>query len=397
MKDLIYWRNFCSTYDTHYLDIMSINSKALLKKYLKLNVKFKSLQRILELYFNSPKIIKCDILTDIISLSYHTSIIYKKNIYIFGEHHNPKSICSLSKDNVCNVYDFVINMLNTPKMIDFYLEAPIFSDQIPETITSSLDKFNIKFKSCLDKIKNCKYPNVRFHSTDVRLSKSSSSDFFTELFFSISFLYDYIIGENLEKYNQSLATLSNILENKIYNDEKLNYEKNIKSYDELISYILNYYNSTKIMKQYESVFNKHIKQILMEYLYDEITNLNLKYFKLSDIKTLINKLSKDKLPTDNEIIKNIKAFSLNWLKLTTYFMDVYLMSRLFRSFKQVDYQNSKDAENIIIYVGYEHADNYRKILKKLAFKQIFHETSKKNEYCINISKLKYPLFHSNIY
>ena len=177
----------------------------------------------------------------------------------------------------------------------------------------------------------------------------------------------------------------------------MEYEKSIKSYDSLINYILNYYNSTKIMKQYESISNKHIKQILIEYLYDEITNLNLKYFKLSDIKILVNKLSKNELPTDNEIMKNIKSFSLNWLNLTTYFMNVYLMSRLFRSFKQIDYQNSKDAENIIIYIGYEHSDNYRKILKKLAFKQVFNETSKKGEYCINISKLKYPLFHSNVY
>ena len=66
---------------------------------------------------------------------------------------------------------------------------------------------------------------------------------------------------------------------------------------------------------------------------------------------------------------------------------------MFRRFKQVKYQNSKEPENIIIYVGDKHAKTYRKMLKQLSFKEEFKSKSKSGEFCIDITDLDLPLFY----
>ena len=50
MTDLIYWRNFCFTYDIKYLNKISEKGRDIIRKYLNSSVKFKGLQRILQLY-----------------------------------------------------------------------------------------------------------------------------------------------------------------------------------------------------------------------------------------------------------------------------------------------------------------------------------------------------------
>src|SRR5271169_897766 len=96
------WKNFIKTYDIKYLKNLKrefINEKLQKIKHSK------DLKRILNLYLLNPPIQKCNVLTNVISLSYHTSKEYNKKIYIFGEHHEPEDKCSIEKDK-CNVYDF---------------------------------------------------------------------------------------------------------------------------------------------------------------------------------------------------------------------------------------------------------------------------------------------------
>src|SRR5579875_1463537 len=114
------WNKFCNTYDINYLNNLSVKSKAIVKRYIKYNVKYKGLQRILELYFkNSLNNIKyCNLITPIKSLSYHTSSKYNKQIYIFGETHSSVETCFTNK---CNVFEFIVNnILNIPKFIDLF-------------------------------------------------------------------------------------------------------------------------------------------------------------------------------------------------------------------------------------------------------------------------------------
>src|SRR5579872_5883515 len=95
--DLVYWNEFCRTYDIKYLDKLSENTKLLLKDIINKNIKFKGLQRILYLYFNKiDKItIKCNVIASLMSLSYHISPKYNKYIYIFGENHFSQSKCNV--------------------------------------------------------------------------------------------------------------------------------------------------------------------------------------------------------------------------------------------------------------------------------------------------------------
>jgi hypothetical protein len=406
--DIIYWRNFCTTYDIYYLNLLSDKSKTILKTYLNKNVKFKGLQRILNLYFKPQPQLKCNVLTDIVSLSYHTSHVYKKKIYIFGESHNLKENCSIKKKNSCNVYDFIKHMFNIPKMMDMFLETPtiIKGGKYRKTLieSSPLMKFSNRFENCLDLIKKCKNSNVRFHNTDVRKGKSKNLPFFMKLEINIVDTLFYAFRyHDLKIYKMALKEINELLSDSDRNE----YIKNSKSYDLFIPYLLNVYNKFKILRQLEKIPYKHVKNILTNYLYSKISKIDLKYFQLDKIISIISKFPKDHIPFElfDDLVYLLKYVRENLIELTANFMDFYLMSRLFRRFKQINFQNSKEPENIIIYVGDIHADNYRAILKKLDFQQefitkakgIFVERYDKDwETCIDISKLKYPLFEMKL-
>jgi len=385
----IYWHNFCVTYDVRFLSLLDPKVKNIVKTFIHNNVKFKGLQKIIELYFNKQTIPKYDILTDILSLSYHTSSIYFKNIYLFGEDHYPGKKCNLLKINEIKkeikderkgikCVDFIIeNITKIPKFIDLFLELPIQNNSYSP------------FSNNLLKLTEQKRDNIRIHNSDIR--NIDGNNFFIELsriadleaFVSINDLNNYIIV--LDHLNHFLTSEKYIKDRKVYEHV---IEK--QSYKNFMNYIISIYNQFKLNKQYESAY-KPVQKLLIDHFEESIKKLNLKYFKLNTINKLLNSLPRDKLPTGD--MKDLLYTICNdWIDLTVPIFDIYLFSRVFRTFRQVKYKNSKPPENIIIYTGNYHAEVYRKLLKKLAFKQEFISNTKEKNFCINISKLKQPLF-----
>ena len=389
------WKNFIKTYDTKYLN--NLSTEFIRNKFQKIKHSH-GLKRILNLYLMKPQIKKCNILTDVLSLSYHTSKEYNKNIYIFGENHKPEDKCSLNIKDKCNVYDFIMdNILHIPKMIDVFLELPLIDKNLqfylPEIKSpGTLDKFKINLLNCLNPIKNCKYPNIRFHNTDIRQFETEK-----ELPFIMKFIRDYFaiyntLDEkeiNFEKYHESVIRLNNTL--KGINESEYNTLLHFDNHEQLFQYLLNVYNKFKLQKQVDNISNQKVKDILLTFLYDNIKTINLKTVEYKYIKIMSN-MPLDKIPTDKQIKIFTKYLNNILLALEIPFMDVYLLARMFRKFKQIKYQNSNEPENIIIYVGNYHANNYRFILSKLNFKQEFITNSKSDEFCIDINKLPQPLF-----
>src|SRR5579872_4093720 len=179
--DLYYWNLFCQDYNLEHLNKISNGAINIIKSFLNKNVKFKGLQRILKLYFvNNFSIPHVNILTDIISLSYHIKDDIK--IYIFGEHHYPTEKCSKTLINQMNVFNFIkLNIENIPKFIDIFLETAYIdkyhSYDLYQAPGKTLLKFETEYRGCLDPIKKCQISNVRFHNTDIRLPKINKLPF----------------------------------------------------------------------------------------------------------------------------------------------------------------------------------------------------------------------------
>lgn len=375
--DIYYWESFCKYGDISFLKNISIDGQTIIKKYIHQLVKYKGLQRILLLYYNKVNIPFVNKLTDIISLSYHTKGM--KKIYIFGENHYPINNCSNDQKGM-KVLDFIkINIENIPKFMDFFTETTylskgdIYKRNKDETLT--LYKFEERYYNCLYPNKDlCDFPNVRFHNTDIRRPFEKNRPFilhFFDLIYHIQKEYD-----NKDKLEYYLESYKNYI-NQSKNDESFKEYKNINDLKGLIKLVEKIYPIKKIAKQLK---NSQIKETLTKYSQNELLKLNYRFMNFN----FINKFMTDKRLLDNIVITNLRFESI--------FMDVYLMARVFRSFDQIEYKNSRDPQNIIIYVGDAHAENYRKILDQLKFKREFNTRAKEHEFCINISKLKQPLF-----
>lgn len=99
---------------------------------------------------------------------------------------------------------------------------------------------------------------------------------------------------------------------------------------------------------------------------DAISNVNiniLTWNNLKIIRDLYNEYEKVKTDEDYKNIENfvnknenkLKQINLMSLLLTSKFMDIYLLARLFRKFKQIGYEYPEEPKNIVIYCGLTHA------------------------------------------
>lgn len=146
--DILYWKEFCDTYDIQYLNFMSHDGREVLKTFINKNVKlsasrkgknYKGLQRLITLYFDQSwkNIPYCQHLHGISSLSYHRKDSVK--IYIFGE-----NIISFPARE-CQAFKYILNVLrNEPKFMDIFININRIS---PSTID---ELSNVKFHDIID-------------------------------------------------------------------------------------------------------------------------------------------------------------------------------------------------------------------------------------------------------
>jgi hypothetical protein len=203
-----------------------------------------------------------------------------------------------------------------------------------------------KFRDCLQKDKSkCHAKNkARFHYADIRV--------ITPLIENFLLILSDLSTERVEQINYANMMTSF---NKIRD----------LSFDELL-------NETKISKQF-----------------DDIPNVPLRNFLYKKADFYLNKfypdaeLYDDFLSNPTNILRDELYIQL--LDFLTYIVDFYILGRMFRSFV------SNTNNNIIIYVGDDHADNIRTTLNELGFTIIKHVSSDiegSNFQCLDLSKKK---------
>ncbi len=395
------------------IDILrSIAKISGIAKYAKLEKK-ELISKILEVTFivgNKKEIIKntkYSYLIGPISLYEYRSNKYNKRVYLFGDYHSKDAMCKKSYPsrnpyNTINIDKFIeYTLLQNPnKIIDVFLEATYTKGTIKEMLlevyktsylADTIDTFKnpegtsrqADSKDCLHdkKESECKYHNGRFHYTDVR-------NFTPDLFIINAILDDS--SDNKGK----LELLKNLLS--LFSDK-----------DDSTFILTDILKNTKIMKQLKNIKDESVKTVLINYV-SNIISKNI--ITVKEMKRLLSILQKGE---EMEIIDKIFYYYLQnkWNKITSVLMDVYLLSRMFRSFSQKDSTSihligEKDDEinNIIIYAGDCHIRLYCEIFEKLDFDFIEESSSMKFDedlnpikeehdfQCLNIRKFKQPFF-----
>ena len=331
-----------------------------------------------------------------------TFAVYKneklnKIIYLLGEKHNFKNVCDIKETNGIKHYnadEFFFSLLqesicgkNNDKYnnkLDVFLEMKYnpLSNYFNEKF-SSIDSMKLNLSSYLRNtealiynkhcypqyLKNndqehkiCMYdPYVRFHHADLR----KINDEFIKYITRIYLLYSQTKGDN-DDYTKFID----------------NYEK----YSDDTKYVLNIYTASnfikKINKQVDNIVNKNIKlffeaQIikLNDLIYTSVKSGDLSY------KRVLQIFNNDILIKKNDII--IKK--INILTIFNTIMDLYLLSRIFRTF-DINKELPYDSTNIIIYSGNHHIETYIDWLKKLGFKKLydFNSTITEKRACIKV-------------
>jgi len=273
--------------------------------------------------------------------------------YMFGDRHVKLGKCGNITTFTQWIKDTIINSL---VFIDVYVEKPYkYKKYITTELNYSrqcyLTDFRDQFRSCFFKLNTkIQCQTARFHYTDIRRITET--------------LYQY--------YGRKSVTL-------------YDWNRRIPETNAYIEFVTSPYSiiKTRIRKQFNAIKEKPTR-ILIEN--------EFKICLYEHGKNIRNIVSGMDYNTIYKILRAVKMYNIC-------LMDYYLIARCFRTYdKKEGY--SRPSYNNIIYAGAQHIRNYVKILNKLGFK-IDAMADQRNMYekmpakmqCLDISKIKQPLFH----
>ena len=343
------------------------------------------------------------------NLTVHYSPIYKKRIYVLGEQH-VKDVCP-SKYQSMSGFDLFFYLLDSSsELIDVFIETEY--DPAGKNLLSKFIKIAVidgGYKGISDSYMNdienklvrdhcfqyhndnkCKIykDHVRFHAVDIRSGTSE----FIEYVSIVYMIQGALIGvtsndsteiENLKyyiktfpKYKNYGATSTSIKKGVINSLTELKIYKQISNIDDKYSDLKNI-----LTKKIDNIINQDYSSIT----YDKVYNSLLYGFNNCINKRNIN--CHNNWYIFNEAYIGMAPTSVNDILDTAInMMDIYLISRVFRKFRHVPGHLNGESKNIIIYVGDEHGENYRKTLDDIGFFREF-QAENVDKGCLDISGL----------
>lgn len=277
------------------------------------------------------------------SISYQTSSVYEKYIYIFGEYHGTINRCDYfekAQYNFMNISEYLENFFsNTDKFIDFYLEDELFRTIKPNRYFDFVNMLRYDLDNCLNKEKRykCKYKNVRTHFIDSRTIQKE----------------DYLVSTNKIGHLITDLKVPYFVHSHYHTIEELS---KLNTYEKISEYILKLVVTIPIIK----------KEIDRSDLGEFLIIKNFRPVLINSYKRRINIQLWNSIDWTNwtEIKRNAALL----IALESHIQDVYAIARMFKTFKKTKYLPSKPT-HIIYYAGDSHADIIRDFLNSLSFDQ----------------------------
>lgn len=330
-----------------------------------------------------------DIKTIVGPIDYTEWKIGDKNIGIFGENHiiQQRDLRKMNWKNTTCFSSFLTSLVTqrSDVFFDFFYELymsdedkyynrdTIFLNKGEENNNSDIAIFeiiDIEFKKCLTYNKNCPYKNLRAHYSDYRKNIVGST---TNLW--------YIYDELLEKYYRDMELPKDVKKSRHkifdeYRDPKI---------------LLEYINSgIKVFLDSDKKINKQLDNNIYKKEIKEFINLKLKltkerlgkvieYYHGNMFHKIVNYFYYYFINNDifDEELRN--SFMDILLLMYTYIMDIYLLGRLFRTFKNKKDDKPTSMNNCIIYVGNAHSRTYNEFMESIGAKKILDIRSDDNQ------------------
>jgi hypothetical protein len=337
---------------------------------------------------------KVDYILGPVSLTQHYSKKYNKIVYIFGDHHEDISVCPRAEKMNIAKYFAQIFTGNLDKVIDVFLEIDL-QGKLREIRQISVPGQGYLFDDVVSEWKNCllvhkelcEAKNIRMHYADPRRYEKSIGRLINELIFAIPELISLSLNplSGYEEKQHFLDIRKRLLQaagriRRKYGDFDLKWPLEV----------------TKGAKQFANIEDADARRQIQDQFID--TNMKKNLFSIKEVEDVINELYDGYLYSENfagdakaveQKLRNVLQKSLDY---TVPIMDFYLMSRVFRSFERKQGKYSEDPKYVIIYVGDQHARNYRETLDKLGFARGPEAFS--NTQCLDITKFHQPFFSS---
>jgi hypothetical protein len=360
------------------------------------------------------------------SLTLHYSKKYNKTIYIFGESHGYANNCG---DDIINIREYLQMLFDTTDVfIDFYLEygmdtkvTDVIMDKegnwresnAPPEVKSFTDEYffgtlmnqqkvhyinqlRIRFDNCIRVHDKCRWKNTgRFHYMDIRQYNTSIENQPNQFHKVELVLTQFFNGKLIKNPSEIINTLNKIhkmswdgFKKYIYGNYTEKMHKEIKKSELSLDIIRKWRDDIFELyfdkwKEFKSI-DKNVFNILINGSYKKYIELDQKY----NNKKLNS--SEDALYLKYTQLKSVRSLTKIFL---SNMIDIYLMSRIFKTFNtKKNINQPPTSHNIIIYAGWEHSRRYSDFLKSLGFEQL--ATAKEHSTrCLDMTDFPQPFFH----
>ena len=325
---------------------------------------------------------------------YYFDDIYGHKLHIFGDRHDKANLCTDCYDDCVLIQDLIKRFADeavlTKQYIDVFLEIPYQLAEewkrrdVPTVLYDVYDAFKDCFRH--DK-RTCNYlPYARFHYADIRQHTKHSS--------TLVNLISLVFGVKLDTLREDIRPYYNILKSirdMFYRDpfvisdiyigkdngrdilanelEHWQFDNVIKALSPELFQLFKKGSNTHKIRYSLSQLEPVLRDKLYRYAYDRYSSLVSTMLRTFDEEYYIAflfsfKEAIDRTPNVKVPIVNVQGDRINsaprvqitvpeiLVKISSVLMDVYVLSRYFRSLQW------NDPTLAIMYVGHAHADAY---------------------------------------
>jgi hypothetical protein len=277
------------------------------------------------------------------------SVRYNRVVYLFGEWHANKYTCALEVPQIMFPDLLEAYLLATTTPIDVYFESPYLDPKTHSILSPPYYRWAriyALYAACLKRIKDkCPYrKNIRFHYADFRETRIEPIASYGVLDGQLTTLKGLLMSDTTNAKSLAKKMLLVIDKHKLFAGDT---KRSVLE-------------TPKLKKQLDSIPDPEVREkILSQFDMDELEkewNGVIPSLRILATKHLLTKENRAKI---FDVLLSNKV-----LQKTSYLMDIYLLGRMFRSFRQVPGKYSGDPSTIFVYAGVNHVGRYVNFLTR---------------------------------
>jgi len=307
---------------------------------------------------------------------------------------------TFNQDTQMSVEDFLFTLLKTSNVfLDIFIETAPFHKYNEEYPSFYVDG---RLTRIHNKLKKCIHSETRSGISDCIAGRIHWID--NRRYYFPFVQIDNFEPSELTTIDQKNKIISNI---KVYKDELLKISEltdNNEIYDYASKKIIAYVTNSKQIKKVDAMLGLQIQSFLLSELRKHIYE-NESYSYIKSSKKILEIIEEQVENIDfNHLSIWITFFSSESRDFGVIMMDYYTLMRMFKTFekkKDQKFDQPTKANNIIIYAGETHSNQYGRCLQHLGFR-IYEKTGtvtvdrkKETKNCINTDGITMPFFKIN--